>query len=85
MGRRDGNRKNSSLHVDSRGKPSHGQWCGRKTHFRHKNEEEDGVQMPSTRQSLLRRVHIRKEDVSKERYGLTVGRKFCEAASRGTT
>ena len=41
--------------------------------------------MPSTRGSIPRRIYTRKEQVGKERHGLTVGRNGCEAANRGTT
>ena len=53
-----------------------------KSHVQHK-EEEEILTMPSNRESMLRRIYIRKEDVSKSKYGLTLGCRGCEAANRG--
>ena len=35
-----------------------------KSHFRHREEEEEILPLPSTRESIIRRIYIRREDVS---------------------
>ena len=52
-----------------------------KSHFQYK-EEEEIPKLPSNRESIPRRIYIRKEDVSENEYGLTLGCRGCEAANR---
>ena len=52
---------------------------------RYREEEEEIFPMPKIRESLLRRLYIRREDVSDRRNGLTLGSEGSEAASRGST
>ena len=40
--------------------------------------------MPSTRQSIPRRIYITKNGISSGKYGSTIGRKGCEAANGDT-
>ena len=56
-----------------------------KSHFQYKEVEEEILPMPGTRESILRRIYIRREDVADDRYGLTPGCRGCEAANRGGT
>ena len=53
-----------------------------KSHFQYK-EEEEIVRLPGSRESMPRRIYIRKEDVADSKYGLTIGCRGCEAANRG--
>ena len=53
-----------------------------KSHFQH-NEDEIIVKLPSSRGSIPRRIYIKKDDVSNNKYGLTAGCRGCEAANTG--
>ena len=53
-----------------------------KSHFQYK-EEEVIVIPPTSRESIPRRIYIKKDDVSDSKYGITVGCRGCEAANRG--
>ena len=55
-----------------------------KSQFRYRDEEEDIIPMPGTRESIPRRIYITKNDVASVKYGLTEGCRGCEAANRGT-
>ena len=53
-----------------------------KSHFQYK-EEEEILRLPRAKESVPRRIYIRKENASDGKYGLTPGRRGCEAATRG--
>ena len=46
-------------------------------------EEEVIVKEPAAREMIPRRIHIKRSDVSEKAYGMTPGRRVCEAANRG--
>ena len=52
-----------------------------KCHSQYK-EEEVIVRFPSSRESIPRRVYIKRGDVSDSKYGLTIGCRACKAANR---
>ena len=53
-----------------------------KSHFQYE-EEEEIYKLPDIRESVPRRIYIKKDDESNEKYGLTLGCRGCEAANRG--
>ena len=48
-------------------------------------EEDSPIPPPSASEAVPRRIYIRREDVSEEKYGFTLGCKGCEAANGGST
>ena len=56
-----------------------------KSHFRDREEEEKIMPLPNTRDNIPRNVFVCKDDVSKERYGVTIGFHEGEGANRGIT